>query len=237
MISTNGVFRLVYEDASWYFGKQMLLFITIPLTFVWIILGFLFELDHKTIAAISGPAYFFVAGFGLFGFKPLFALSIAMGSTRIQFLKKYLSVSVAAVTLSILCLNVCQFALVMIYKWNNVEAKILHPASLLLNEYQFFPYLWVDLMVGIALFGFTFLFYAIFYRVGFTRSLITLMIVTIAGLFLYYGNILTTIFNWLWNIEMNALANATILGLLSLGALFATYPMLRNAPLHPKPKR
>lgn len=236
MSSWKGIFRLVFEEVYWYFGKLLLVFVTIPLTIVWIILGIIFKLNDTTIAAISGPTYFFIAIFSIVGFKQLFALAIASGSTRVQFMKVFYSVSLAAITLIILCLNIFQYVLVTVFDQYNIEAQILHPARLFLQEYQFFSYLWVDLMAGLALFGLTFLVNIILYRVGFTRVLVMFMSVTIIGLFLYYGKILSSIFNG-FSVEINGMQAVTLIGAVSLLALFATYPMMRHAPLHPRPKK
>jgi len=154
----------------------------------------------------------------------------------VQFIKVYYFVGLAVISLAILCLNVCQYMLVTVYKQYMVEAQILHPARIFLKEYQFFPYLWVDLMVVLALFGFTFLINTILYRMGITRSLIMFMSVTIIGLFLYYGEVFLGIFSW-FSFEMSAMEVVTLIGTVSLLALFATYPMIRHAPLHPRPKR
>lgn len=237
MNAQSAVFRLMYEDVGWYFVKLMLLFITVPLTIVWIIVGLVFDLDRETIAAISGPAYFFIAGFGIFGFKSLFPITIGMGSTREQFLKAYYSVGIGGVIFSVLCLNVCQYALVTIYQWNSVEAGILHAGRLFLEEYDFLDYLWIDLMVGMASFGLTFFGNAILYRVGFIRCVIMLMIVTVVGIFLYYGGVISSLFNSMSDIKMSAMGIVSCVGALSLVALFATYPMLRHAPLHPMPRK
>jgi hypothetical protein len=237
MNARSAVFRLIFENVSWNFAKLMLLFITVPLTIVWIIAGLVFDLDQETLAAISGPAYCFIAGFGLFGFKSLFPISIGMGSTREQFLKAYYGVGIGGVIFSVLCLNICQYALVTIYQWNSVEAGILHAARLFMEEYHFFAYLWVDLMVGMACFGLSFFGYAIVYRVGLIRSVIMFMIVTVAGIFLYYGGTISALFDWMSNFKMSAMAIASCIGAVSLAALFATYPMLRHAPLHPMPRK
>ncbi|MBV6715569.1 hypothetical protein [Paenibacillus chitinolyticus] len=237
MNARSAVFRLIYEDVSWYFAKLMLLFITVPLTIVWIIVGLVFDLDRQTLAAISGPAYFFFAGFGLFGFKSLFPISIGMGSTREQFLKAYYGVGIGGVIFSVLCLNICQYALVTIYQRNSVEVGILHAARLFLEEYHFFAYLWIDLMVGMACFGLSFFGYATVYRLGFMRSVIMFMIVTVTGIFLYYGGAISALFDWMSNFKMSAMAIASCVGTVSLAALFATYPMLRHAPLLPMPRK
>lgn len=237
MNAQNAVFRLMFEDVSWYFAKLMLLFITVPLTIVWIIAGLIFNLDRETIAAISGPAYFFLAYFGFVGFKSLFPISIGMGSTREQFLKAYYGMGLGGVIFSVLCLNICQYALYTIYQWNSVEAGILHAARLFLEEYHFFGYLWIDLMVGMTCFGLSFFGNAIVYRVGFMRSVIVLMIVTVAGIFLYYGGAISALFDLTSNVKMSAMAIVSCIGAVSLVALFATYPMLRHAPLYPMPRK
>lgn len=237
MNAQSAVFRLIYEDVSWYFAKLMLLFITVPLTIVWIIAGLVFDLDRETIAAISGPAYYFLAYFGFVGFKSLFPISIGMGSTREQFLKAYYGMGLGGIIFSVLCLNICQYALITIYQWNSVEAGILHAARLFLEEYHFFGYLWIDLMVGMTCFGLSFFGNAIVYRVGFMRCVIMLMIVTVAGIFLYYGGAISALFDLMSNIKMSAMAIISCIGAVSLVALFATYPMLRHAPLHPMPRK
>lgn len=53
MSSWKGVFQLVFEDVAWCFGKLLLLFITIPVTIVWIILGNLW-VDLKFGLALFG---------------------------------------------------------------------------------------------------------------------------------------------------------------------------------------
>jgi hypothetical protein len=215
----------------------LLLFITVPITIVWIVIGLVFDLDRDTLAAISGPAYFFFAGFGLFGFKSLFPISIGMGSTREQFLKSYYGLGIGGVIFGVLCLNICQYALVTIYQQNSIEAGILHAGRLFLEEYNFLDYLWIDLMVGMASFGLTFFGNAIFYRVGFTRCVIMLMIVMIASIFLYYGGVISALFDSMSDIKMSAMAIVSCVGAVSLAALFVTYPMLRHAPLHPMPRK
>ncbi|WP_232510144.1 hypothetical protein [Paenibacillus crassostreae] len=156
-----------------------------------------------------------------------------MGSTREQFLKAFYGIGLVGVIFSILCLNLCQYVLLTVYQWNSVEAGIMHAARLFFREYHFFAYLWIDLMVGMVCFGLSFFGYAIVYRVGFTRSIIMLMIVMIAGIFLYYGGTISALFDWMSNFKMSVMTIASCVGAVSLAALFATYPMLRHARLHP----
>ena len=110
----------------------------------------------------------------------------------------------------------------------------MHPASFFMTGYRFISYFWVDLMVGLFLFGFTFLIYCLWYRLGPARILIALTVVIIGGMFLYYGGVLTSWFTWLW-LNVKPMSAFNLLGLIGLAALFATYPLMRNAPLQPKP--
>jgi hypothetical protein len=59
-------------------------------------------------------------------------------------------------------------------------------------------------------------------------------VVIIGGMFLYYGGVLTSWFTWLW-LNVKPMSAFNLLGLIGLAALFATYPLMRNAPLQPKP--
>lgn len=63
-----------------------------------------------------------------------------------------------------------------------------------MTGYRFIPYFWVDLMAGLFLFGFTFLIYCLWYRLGPARMLIALTVVIIGGMFLYYGGVLTSVY-------------------------------------------
>ena len=150
----------------------MFLYITIPLTLFWLLIGYIFGLGNDVVASISGPAYFFIAFFGIGGFKSLYPVAIGMGSTRIQFLKVFYSVGILGVVLSILFLNVLQYILKTVYLQWDIGANILHPGVLLVDDYHFFTYLWIDLMFGLFLLGIPFLLYSINFRLGMRKSII-----------------------------------------------------------------
>ncbi len=114
--------------------------------------------------------------------------------------------------------------------WSN----LVHPAMFFRQEFQFIPYFWVDLMLGQFLFGFSFLFFCLWYRLGLARSIMLLMVVLISGLFLYYGGALASWFTWIW-LNVKPMTAFILLGIIGLAALFSTYPLMHNAPLQPNP--
>ncbi len=226
--------RLIYDVALTYLGKVLFLYITLPLMAVWLLIGLLFNLSSEVIPGIPVPVYINIALFAIAGFKPLFHVAVGMGSTRVQFLKAFFGVGIAAITVTVLLLNVCQYVLLVLSNhwigWSN----ILHPAMLFRQEFQFIPYFWVDLMLSQFLFGFSFLIFCLWYRLGAARSLMLLMVVLISGLFLFYGGALGLWFTWIW-LNVKPMTAFNLLGIIGLVALFSTYPLMRNAPLQPNP--
>lgn len=232
MNSMKGTLRLVSEDALWFLGKFLFLYITIPLTVGWILIGLFFGIPDNTVAAISGPAYFFIPMFAVMGFRSLLPIAVAFGGTRTQLLKVFYGTGIAAVFMSVLFLNILQYILVAT-TINDRSVNILHPGVFVLEDYYFFSYLWIDLMVGLSLFGLAFVFYCFIYRLGMKKSAIIVMLLAITGMFLYYGGVMdSSSFEWIWNHDLHPLTFFTLAGLLGLGALFVTYPLMRNAPLN-----
>ncbi|NRG45511.1 hypothetical protein [Bacillus sp. CRN 9] len=240
MNSLYGTVRLVSEDALYFFfGKLLFLYITIPLTLFWLIIGYIFGIGNDVVAAISGPAYFLIAFFGVGGYKSLYPVAIGLGSTRTQFLKVFYGVSILGVVLSILFLNVLQLILKTVFLQWDIDPYILHPGVFLVNEYHFFTYLWIDLMFGLFLVGVPFLLYCINFRLGMRKSIIVLMLLSFVAMFLYYGGYLNNSMDWFLGLDLDALGMTliTLLGLCGIGALLLTYPIMRNASLKPKSRK
>ncbi|RXZ77818.1 hypothetical protein EBB07_27500 [Paenibacillaceae bacterium] len=234
MSAVQGTVRLIYEDARWFLGKLLLLYITLPLTAAWIILGISQDLG-ETHSGIAYPAYFFFIPFyGIMGFKSLFHIAVSLGSTRTQLLKTFYMVGTSAVFVYILFLNLLQLLISSLYEAGVSSAAIMHPGLLYSSEHQFLPYLWIDLMFGLVLFGGAFFIYCITYRLGMTRTFIGIMVIGILAMFLYYSGAMEAPIEWLSQLNMNAVAAFTLLGVAGLAALLATYPMMRNASLLPK---
>lgn len=236
MNALYGTFRLVSKDALFLLGKFLFLYLTIPLTILWLCIGYIFGLSDDVVASISGPAYCFIVIFALWGYKSLYPVAIGMGSTRIQLLKVYYSVGIVAVVISVTFLNVLQYILKTLYLQWEIGANILHPGLLLVDGYHFFAYLWIDLMFGLFLFGVPFLLYSINFRLGFRKSIMMLMLLSAVFMVLYYGGYLNSSMEWFLGLDFDSLKMTliTILGLCSVGALLLSYPIMRNAPIKPK---
>ena len=234
----SGTFRMVYEGALFAFGKFLLLFITIPLLLLWLLIGYFFNLSEDVIAAISGPTYFFIILFAIDGFKTIFPVAIGMGSTRVNLLKTFYVVGLASVLVITFILNVFQWILLTLYERWNVAAQILHPATFLNQEYSFLSYYLIDFMLGIFTFSFAFLFYTIYYRLGFKKSVIWLMVLVIIGTLLNYSGLIDfSIWEWLVTQDFHEMVIFSFVITISLIALFITYPIMRNAPLTAKSKK
>jgi len=134
-------------------------------------------------------------------------------------------------------LNICQYLLKAVYQQIFGWSNILHPGLLVRPDYHFFTYFWVDFMLGLFLFGLTFLIYSIWYRLGTTKMLIVVMIFFTGAALLNYGGVLSTWFNWLAGLGITPLNYSYLFGAAGLLALSITYPLMRNAPLRPKPSR
>ncbi|KMY32312.1 hypothetical protein ACZ11_09230 [Lysinibacillus xylanilyticus] len=239
MNSLYGTFRLVSEEALFYLGKLMFLYITIPLTLLWVLIGYIFGLGDDVVASISGPAYFFIALFGVNGYRSMYPVAIGMGSTRVQLLKVYYGVGILTVVISITFLNVLQYILKTLYLRWEIGANILHPGLFLIDGYHFLAYLWIDLMFGLFLFGVPFLLYSIYFRLGLRKSIIILMLLSVIFMVLYYGSYLSDSMEWFLELYLDAsgMTLVTLLGLFSVGALLLSYPIMRNAPLKSKSRK
>lgn len=233
--SLKGTVRMLYEDALWFLGRFLFLYITLPLTVAWIIIGTAFELENA-FGSIPGPAYFFIAFYGVMGYKGILPIATGLGSTRTQILKTFYGIGTFAVVILIVLLNLCQWLLASLYESGISSAHIMHPGMLIYVEYHFLSYLWIDLMIGLFLFGVTFLLTSIIYRLGMTRALIGFTGLGIAGLFLYYSKALDGAIELMLGGNLFSVTTFTTLGIIGLISLLMTYPLMQNAPLIPKGK-
>lgn len=234
----SGTVRMLYENALFTFGKLLFLFITIPLLLLWLFIGYFFNLGEDVVAAISGPAYVFIPLFAISGFKGIFPVAIGMGSTRSNLLKTFYVVGLASVLLVTFILNIFQWILVTLYERWDVGAKILHPSTFFNQEYTFVSYYLIDFMLGVFTFSFAFLFFTINHRLGFQKSVIWLMVlVSIGTLFTYSGLVDFSLWQWLVTQDFHDMVIFSFVIIISLIALFITYPIMRNAPLTAKSKK
>ena len=72
-------------------------------------------------------------------------------------LKSFYVIGVSSVFVYMLVLNLLQCILWTLYDRGVSSVSITHAGMFHSSEYQFLPYLWIDLMVGLILFGGAFL--------------------------------------------------------------------------------
>lgn len=233
--ATRGTMRIITEDALYFFGKILFLYITLPLFIGWIAIGYFFDLPFDTVHSISGPAYFFIPTFAIEGYRSLYLPVIGLGGTRKLLLKSFYKIGLLSVSIMVVILNIVQYLLLTIQSQFNDHVVILHPGTFLEPNYHFLGYLAIDLVFAFFLFGVSFLLYAIYFRLGFRKSMIAVIAIVLAGMVINYSG-------WL-SIDFTRLLNAggiTLLFLtfcISLLSLVLTYPLLKDAPLKPKTKR
>ena len=237
MSVSYGNCRLIFDVVRFYLGTVLFLYITLPLMAVWVLVGVVLDPPATLVPGISVHVYINIMIMAVGGFRTLFPIAIGMGSTRVQFLKSHYLTGIAAVFTTILLLNVCQYLLMVAYDRLVGFSNILHPAVLFVDGYHFLSYFAIDLAVGIFLFGTTFFAYCVWYRLGTAHSAIALMALALPILFLYYGGTLDACFSWLGQLASNPTALFAFVGSLGLTTLWITYPLMRNAPLQPKPAK
>jgi len=228
---------MIYHEARWTMVQVLFLYIVLHLMVLWVLIGLLFNLSPDAATAIPVPVYINVAIIAVIGFKPLYLSAVSLGSTRVQYLKAFYLVGLGSVFTAMLLLNICQYLLKTVYQQLFGWSKILHPGLLVRPDYHFITYLWVDLMVGLFLFGLTFLIYSLWHRLGTSKILLITMIILSGTALLYYGGTLSSWYTWLLGLQINPSGYFILLGAAGLLALLLTYPLMRNAPLQPKPRK
>jgi len=237
MSAIQGNLYMIYHEARWTMVQVLFLYIILPLMVLWVLIGLLFNLTPDVATAIPVPVYINIAIIAVIGFKPLYLSAVSLGSTRVQYLKAFYLVGLGSVFTAMLLLNICQYLLKTVYQQLFGWSKILHPGLLVQPDYHFITYLWVDLMIGLFLFGLTFLIYSLWHRLGTSKILFIAMIVLSGITLLYYGGTLISWYTRLSGLNISPSGYFTLLGAAGLLALFLTYPLMRNAPLQPKPRK
>lgn len=234
MSAIQGNLYMIYRDARWVLGQVLFLYVILPLMFLWVLIGILFNLTPEVATAIPFPVYLNIVIFAVVGFKPLYPSAVGLGSTRIQYLKTFYLVGLASVFIVMLLLNICQYLLKSVYQLVFGWSNILHPGLLVRADYHFFTYFWVDLMFGLFLFCSTFLIYCIWYRLGTPKMMLIVLLIFSGVSLLYYGGTLGNGYIWLSSLNIRPLCYFNLLGAAGLLTLSMTYPLMRNAPLQPK---
>ena len=232
MSTLKGTLKIIYEDVKF----SIILFwgITFALAIVWTIVGITYDLPNNTGGAIFGPLYGGIIVFCSMVFTSSFQSAIAFGSTRLQFLKVYCFVGLLFTVLSIMVLNLLYLLLMILYDQGFSSANFLHPGMLASQEYSFFAYLWIDLMIGFTLIGITFLTTSIWYKYGFLTIVIIATVVTTAATFLFMFSEVGSLIGGMFT--KNSFTIFPSLGLIGIGCMFLSYISMQHAPLSYKSK-
>lgn len=227
MAATSGTARLIYSDIRKI--SQLMWLITLLLATGWVIFGL--TLDSTGFSTnISGPLYI-----GLFVVYPIIAVTnsfkyaIGFGSTRIQFLKVFYWMGLLMVFINMFLFNVLYALLDTLTKRGILGFEFLH-TGMMSSHNGFMDYVWIDVMTGLALFGITFFIAATWFRFGFIRFSIGFTVIAFIGYIFYVTDAYDTFIEWTFTLD--SLVGFGLFGLVGLVLLFATFPLLRNAPLH-----
>lgn len=231
MNAAKGTNRLILDDMRLY----LIIFssIALMLTIVYLAIGFIFDVTYTT--QLFGPMYGGICTFAIAGILTLFPVAIGMGSTRTQFMKSFYIISVWMVVGTITILNVIYFIMHLLHEYGTLSVTFYQPGMLHSNQYQFFPYLWIDLMTGFLVLGLSIFITVCWIRLGMRNFFVMLFGV---------GLIITLIFTlsnlsefMLWIAGVNRMGVFTALGVIGGALLLSTYPMMKNAPLTMKGRK
>ncbi|PGM53302.1 hypothetical protein [Bacillus sp. AFS053548] len=230
MNSIRGTYQLVFDELKWYF--KLFSLITLLLSVVYVFVSMIFKIPLQSSAALFGPIYGGISTFAVAGLVIPFQVAIGLGSTRTQFLKSYIVMSVLMVITSITYLNILYYIMNILLDKGINSFHFYHPAELVSSEYHFFTYYWVDLMVGFIILGLSSFIAVLVRRLGILYFLIALVLLSILVTFLSINGISSDLFTWIVNIKPINLF--TLIGLVGIALQLLIFPMMINAPLKMK---
>ena len=110
-----------------------------------------------------------------------------------------------------------------------LQVTLYQPGMLYSSNYLVFPYLWMDIMLGLLVLGLSVFLTVCWIRLGLPRFLILLfglgLVMSLIIAFADLGPLM------LWIAELNRILLFTVLGLIGGVLLLSTYPMMKHAPL------
>ncbi|MFD4706047.1 hypothetical protein ACFWM3_14430 [Gottfriedia sp. NPDC058432] len=230
MNSIRGTYQLVFDELKWYF--KIFSLITLLLSVVYVLVSIIFKIPLQSGAALFGPTYGGISTFAVAGLVIPFQVAIGLGSTRRQFLKSYIVMSLLMVITSITYLNILYYIMNILLDKGINSFHFYHPAQLVSSEYHFFTYYWVDLMVGFMILGLSSFIAILVRRLGILYFLMTLVLGSILMTFLSINGISSDLFSFILNSK--PLNLFTLIGLIGIVLQLLTFPMMLNAPLKMK---
>ncbi|MGG3575318.1 hypothetical protein ABES80_23110 [Bacillus gobiensis] len=228
----KGTAMLVYRDMKYQF--VMFSLITLFVAFVFLMIGLFIETPIQA-GVIFGPFYGLIAVYGGSAYVTSFRYAMGFGSTRTLFLKVFYTLGILFVIVVMLFLNILYFIMEGLYNLGVTRVSLFHIGNVTSFQKGFFPYLWVDIMIGIVLLGLVFFVTSLWYKYGFMRISIGSIILGVIAFLLLYNIGFQAAFQWMAHI--NHFTLFTGIGLVGLITLFSTYLFMRNAPLSYRSKK
>ncbi|MBP3040337.1 hypothetical protein J9303_12670 [Bacillaceae bacterium Marseille-Q3522] len=229
--TAKGTMLLVYKDMKYQFVIFSL--ITLVMALIYFAIGFIISPNES----ISGPSGFTIFGpfYGLMAVYPAitytvsFRYAMGFGSTRTLFFKVFFALGILFVTASMIVVNILYFIMEKLYELHVNHANMFHIGSLTNFHKSFFPYLWIDIMIGIGILGVTFLITSLWYKYGFLKISFGFIFLGFLAFLLFYKIGFLEVFQWIAG--LNQLLLFSGIGIIGLVALFSAYFFIRNAPL------
>ncbi|MEK3826047.1 hypothetical protein [Paenibacillus sp. FSL K6-1558] len=225
MNAVKGTNRLILDDMRLY----MLIFtsIALGLTAVYVAIGFLFHVSYSS--QLFGPMYGGICTFAIAGLITLYPVAIGMGSTRIQFMKSFYTMGAFMVVGTMVILHLIYGVVHLLNVGGWLQVTLYQPGMLYSSSYLVFPYLWIDMMLGLLVLGLSVFLTVCWIRLGLRNFLILLFgFGLVLSLVIAFGDMRQFT---LWIVYQNRMLVFTVLGVIGGALLLSTYPMMKHAPL------
>ncbi|WP_308722563.1 hypothetical protein [Paenibacillus polysaccharolyticus] len=110
-----------------------------------------------------------------------------------------------------------------------LQVTLYQPGMLYSSSYLVFPYLWIDMMLGLLVLGLSVFLTVCWIRLGLRNFLILLFgFGLVLSLVIAFGDMRQFT---LWIAYQNRMLVFTVLGVIGGALLLSTYPMMKHAPL------
>jgi hypothetical protein len=222
----KGTLMIVYRDMKYQFAMFSL--ITLFIALVWLVVGLSLSTPIQA-GTLFGPIYGIIAFYAGSVYAMSFRYAMGFGATRIQFLKVFYTLGILFVIVNMVYLNVLYFLLEGLFESGIIRVSMFHIGNVSGFPKGFFPYLWVDIMIGLGLLGLVFLTASLWYKYGFLKIAIGSIILGAVFFLLVYNIGFQAAFQWMTN--FGPFLFFTGIGSVGLIALFSTYLFMKDAPL------
>lgn len=222
----KGTMMLVYRDMKYQF--VMFSLITLFIALVWFVIGLSLSTPIQA-GTIFGPIYGIIAFYGGSVYAMSYRYAMGFGATRTQFLKVFYLLGILFVIVNMVYINILYFLLESLFESDIIRVSMFHIGNVSGFSKEFFPYLWVDVMIGLGLLGLVFFSASLWYKYGFLKIAIGSILLGALFFFLIYNIGFQAAFQWMT--DFGPFPFFTGIGSVGLIALFSTYLFMKDAPL------